>query len=90
MVVRYIGGVEFAEGCWLGLELKSATGKNDGSVQDKRYFTCKPNYGVMVKPSRVSVKGINGAKLVGEQNQLLNTSKLDYSNPALDASEAAD
>lgn len=77
VVVRYIGTVEFAEGCWLGLELYSPSGKNDGSVQDHRYFTCKPNHGVMVKPSRVSLKGINGAKLLGDQLQLLNNSKLD-------------
>lgn len=79
-VVRYIGAVEFSDGCWLGLELKSSAGKNDGSVQGQRYFTCKPNHGVMVKPSRVSVKGINGAKLLGEQYQLLNTSKLETSD----------
>ena len=78
--MRYIGAVEFSDGCWLGLELKSAAGKNDGTVQGQRYFTCKANHGVMVKPSRVSVKGINGAKLLGEQYQMLNASKLEASD----------
>ncbi|XP_017732522.1 PREDICTED: CAP-Gly domain-containing linker protein 4 isoform X5 [Rhinopithecus bieti] len=64
--VRYVGPTDFASGIWLGLELRSAKGKNDGSVGDKRYFTCKPNHGVLVRPSRVTYRGINGSKLVDE------------------------
>ncbi|XP_062429528.1 CAP-Gly domain-containing linker protein 4 [Rhea pennata] len=64
--IRYIGPTEFAPGIWLGLELRSAKGKNDGSVGEKRYFTCKPNHGVLVRPSRVTYRGINGAKLVDD------------------------
>ncbi|XP_050401575.1 CAP-Gly domain-containing linker protein 3 isoform X2 [Patella vulgata] len=65
-LVRYIGPTEFGEGNWLGVELRTAKGKNDGSVQGKRYFTCRPDHGLLVRPSRVSVRGINGAKLMGE------------------------
>uniref|UniRef100_A0A5F9DPT5 CAP-Gly domain containing linker protein family member 4 n=1 Tax=Oryctolagus cuniculus TaxID=9986 RepID=A0A5F9DPT5_RABIT len=64
--VRYVGPTDFASGMWLGLELRSARGKNDGAVGDRRYFTCKPNHGVLVRPSRVTYRGINGSKLVGE------------------------
>ncbi|KAL7987425.1 hypothetical protein Chor_006344 [Crotalus horridus] len=64
--IRYIGPTSFAPGIWLGLELRSAKGKNDGSVGDKRYFTCKPKYGVLVRPSRVTYRGINGMKLVDD------------------------
>ncbi|KAM6221523.1 CAP-Gly domain-containing linker protein 4 isoform 1-T1 [Rhynchocyon petersi] len=64
--VRYVGPTDFASGIWLGLELRSAKGKNDGTVGDKRYFTCKPNHGVLVRPSRVTYRGINGSKLVDE------------------------
>uniref|UniRef100_A0A8B9PU49 CAP-Gly domain containing linker protein family member 4 n=1 Tax=Apteryx owenii TaxID=8824 RepID=A0A8B9PU49_APTOW len=64
--IRYIGPTEFAPGIWLGLELRSAKGKNDGSVGEKRYFTCKLNHGVLVRPSRVTYRGINGAKLVDD------------------------
>ncbi|XP_012868981.1 PREDICTED: CAP-Gly domain-containing linker protein 4 [Dipodomys ordii] len=64
--VRYLGPTDFAAGIWLGLELRSAKGKNDGAVGDKRYFTCKPNHGVLVRPSRVTYRGINGSKLVDE------------------------
>ncbi|XP_021247469.1 CAP-Gly domain-containing linker protein 4 isoform X2 [Numida meleagris] len=64
--IRYIGPTDFAPGVWLGLELRSAKGKNDGSVGEKRYFTCKQNHGVLVRPSRVTYRGINGAKLVDD------------------------
>ncbi|XP_007102555.2 CAP-Gly domain-containing linker protein 4 isoform X1 [Physeter macrocephalus] len=64
--VRYLGPTDFASGIWLGLELRSAKGKNDGAVGDKRYFTCRPNHGVLVRPSRVTYRGINGSKLVDE------------------------
>ncbi|XP_010292209.1 PREDICTED: CAP-Gly domain-containing linker protein 4, partial [Phaethon lepturus] len=64
--IRYIGPTDFAPGMWLGLELRSAKGKNDGSVGEKRYFTCKLNHGVLVRPSRVTYRGINGAKLVDD------------------------
>ncbi|XP_077008616.1 CAP-Gly domain-containing linker protein 4 isoform X1 [Tamandua tetradactyla] len=64
--VRYVGPTDFAAGIWLGLELRSAKGKNDGAVGDKRYFTCKPNHGILVRPSRVTYRGINGSKLVDE------------------------
>ena len=63
-VVRYIGPVNFSEGTWLGIELRTPHGKNDGSVQGKRYFHCKPNHGLFVPPRNVSVRGINGAKLL--------------------------
>ncbi|XP_058143776.1 CAP-Gly domain-containing linker protein 4 [Dasypus novemcinctus] len=64
--IRYVGPTDFAPGIWLGLELRSAKGKNDGAVGDKRYFTCKPNHGLLVRPSRVTYRGINGSKLVDE------------------------
>ncbi|XP_075451543.1 CAP-Gly domain-containing linker protein 4 isoform X1 [Ascaphus truei] len=65
-VIRYIGPTDFAPGLWLGLDLRNAKGKNDGSVGDRRYFHCKPNHGVLVRPSRVTYRGINGSKLVDE------------------------
>ncbi len=65
-LIRYIGTVDFAEGVWLGVELRTSKGKNDGSVQGKRYFTCRSNHGLIVRPSKVTVRGINGAKLLGD------------------------
>ncbi|VDO41494.1 unnamed protein product, partial [Haemonchus placei] len=51
-VVRFIGETEFAQGIWAGIELEQPLGKNDGSVQGKRYFTCKSPYGVFVPASK--------------------------------------
>ncbi|XP_005995070.1 CAP-Gly domain-containing linker protein 4 isoform X3 [Latimeria chalumnae] len=65
-IIRYVGSTDFAPGVWLGLELRSPKGKNDGSVGEKRYFSCKPNHGVLVRPSRVTYRGINGSKLVDD------------------------
>ncbi|XP_008936895.1 PREDICTED: CAP-Gly domain-containing linker protein 4 [Merops nubicus] len=62
--IRYIGPTEFAPGVWLGLELRSAKGRNDGSVGERRYFSCRPRHGVLVRPSRVTYRGISGARLV--------------------------
>lgn len=39
--IRYIGPVHFTEGIFLGLELRTASGKNDGNIEGKRYFHCK-------------------------------------------------
>lgn len=66
--LRFIGNVDFAEGNWLGVELRTPRGKNDGSVQGQRYFNCRPNHGLLVRPSKVTVRGINGAKLLGDLN----------------------
>ncbi|XP_029316312.1 CAP-Gly domain-containing linker protein 4 isoform X2 [Cottoperca gobio] len=66
--IRYLGTADFAPGLWLGLELRNPKGKNDGSVGGRRYFTCRPGYGVLVRPSRVTYRGINGSRLVNENS----------------------
>lgn len=54
-IVRYLGGPQFSSGIWVGLELPEPYGRNDGSVLGKRYFKCKPNYGMFVRASACSV-----------------------------------
>ncbi|XP_071378753.1 CAP-Gly domain-containing linker protein 4 isoform X2 [Centroberyx affinis] len=66
--IRYLGTADFAPGLWLGLELRSSKGKNDGSVGGRRYFSCRQGHGVLVRPSRVTYRGINGARLVNENS----------------------
>ncbi|CAN0194929.1 unnamed protein product, partial [Ectocarpus sp. 12 AP-2014] len=53
--VRFCGLTEFATGLWLGLELDSPEGKNDGSNQLKRYFTCPEQHGLFVRPTNVTL-----------------------------------
>lgn len=66
--VKYVGRVEFAEGIWVGVHLKNQNGKNDGTVQGKRYFSCKQGYGIMVRPSKVTIHGISASKLIDEKD----------------------
>src|SRR4051812_35325190 len=49
--VRYLGQPRFAAGDWIGVELESLTGKNDGSVQGERYFDCEHGRGMFVRPT---------------------------------------
>lgn len=44
-----MGQTHFADGVWVGLELDTSDGRNDGQVQGQRYFTCAPSHGVFVR-----------------------------------------
>ena len=59
-IIQFLGKTEFAEGIWVGVELDQALGKNDGSVKGVRYFTCRPNYGVMAPMSKIVKAGAGG------------------------------
>ncbi|GAA31617.2 phosphatidylinositol glycan class U [Clonorchis sinensis] len=63
-IVRYIGPITFADGIWLGIELRKPRGRHDGSVAGKRYFNCRPGHGLLVRPSRVFCRGINAVNLL--------------------------
>ena len=63
-IVRYIGPCELGEGMWVGVEFSKPIGKSDGKVNLRDYFKCKPNYAILVKPSKLSHRGINCQKLV--------------------------
>lgn len=54
-VVRFVGETLFAPGVWVGCELDDGTGKNDGSVQNERYFECDMGHGMFVRPAAVTV-----------------------------------
>ncbi|KAI9248789.1 hypothetical protein BDA99DRAFT_524486 [Phascolomyces articulosus] len=48
--VRYMGPVNFESGDnWVGVELESRVGKNDGSVNGHRYFQTDPHRGIFVR-----------------------------------------
>lgn len=66
-IVRYSGPLEIAAGQWLGLELPDQTGKNDGSVQGKRYFSCQQGYGIFIRKESV-VRIVKQAPAPGRTN----------------------
>ncbi|KAK4507104.1 hypothetical protein PRZ48_000838 [Zasmidium cellare] len=52
--VRFVGTTSFQTGEWIGVELEEQSGKNDGSVQGKRYFECAAGYGIFCRASGVA------------------------------------
>lgn len=53
--VKFIGTTSFQTGKWVGVELDEGLGKNSGVVQGKRYFDCKNNHGVFIRPANVKL-----------------------------------
>ncbi|XP_040849602.1 dynactin subunit 1 isoform X3 [Ochotona curzoniae] len=53
--VAYVGATLFATGKWVGVILDEAKGKNDGTVQGRRYFTCEEGHGIFVRQSQIQV-----------------------------------
>lgn len=52
-VVRFMGTTSFAPGNWIGVELDQPEGKNDGSVQGVRYFSCRKKHGIFVRSEKL-------------------------------------
>nr|XP_033809846.1 dynactin subunit 1-like isoform X2 [Geotrypetes seraphini] len=73
--VAYVGATSFASGKWVGVILDEAKGKNDGTVQGKRYFTCEENHGIFVRQSQIqSVE--NGADTTSPETPEASVSKI--------------
>ena len=53
--VRYFGTPKFAPGEWVGLQLDTPHGKNDGSVKGERMFECEMNYGLFARAHQLTV-----------------------------------
>lgn len=51
--VAFVGATLFATGKWVGVILDEARGKNDGTVQGRKYFVCEENHGIFVRQSQV-------------------------------------
>ena len=71
--IRFLGKTQFADGEWIGCELDQPLGKNNGTVQGVSYFTCSPNHGIFVNPSKVSTKQMSvglGAPTLSSQSKI--------------------
>ena len=53
--VSFAGNTDFAAGEWVGVVLDDASGKNDGSVQGRRYFDCEPGHGMFIRPAIATI-----------------------------------
>ena len=54
-IVRFVGQTKFASGKWIGIELHTPEGKNDGTVKGEAYFDCKDNHGMFVRQTQADV-----------------------------------
>lgn len=51
--IRFVGPTKFAAGTWVGVELETPSGKNNGTVQGEFYFDCPANYGLFLREENV-------------------------------------
>lgn len=56
-IVSFVGEVPDIPGvgAWVGVTLDEPTGKNDGSVNGTKYFSCAPKCGVFLRAERVEI-----------------------------------
>ena len=51
--VVFLGPTDLGDGVWAGVSLDQPLGKHDGRVRGRRYFDCKENHGILVRPSKL-------------------------------------
>jgi len=52
-IIRYNGHTLFREGEWLGIELDSPEGVNNGTVSGVYYFDCLKNHGIFTRQDKI-------------------------------------
>lgn len=66
-LIKFIGHTAFSPGMWIGVSLDAPVGKNDGSVQGRRYFDCPTEHGLFVKED--VVERVSNLNFEGEPRQ---------------------
>lgn len=77
--IRFIGPTSFKAGIWVGVELDSPSGKNDGSVQGIRYFSCEKTngkYGLFMTKGKLD-------NILAQSNEDPNVNSLAMKPPSL-------
>ena len=59
--VRFTGLTQFASGTWVGVDLDTPGGRNNGSVNGVTYFSCRAGHGLFVRPDAVYVQACERA-----------------------------
>jgi hypothetical protein len=82
-VVAYFGPVDFADGDdWVGVRLTGSSvgqGKNDGSVQGKKYFDSPPQCGLFVKRSAIEKRQLTRLEVLRLRRELASSGGADAS-----------
>jgi len=52
--IRFVGPTYFGPHLWYGVQLDQKLGRNNGMVQQIRYFQCSPNHGVFVREEKLT------------------------------------
>ena len=76
---KYFGTTLFREGYWVGVELDQPNGKNDGSVEGTRYFSCRPKYGLF---ARAQVVEVLPQQRYAQQHRVQNVQRVKQRQPA--------
>lgn len=53
--ICFVGRTHFALGIWIGIRLDTPDGKNNGTINDTKYFSCKSGHGLFCKPSQITL-----------------------------------
>ena len=54
-IIGFLGETQFSKGIWAGVILDSPEGKNNGTLNDVKYFECEPNYGLFTRPHKLKL-----------------------------------
>ena len=54
-IIRFVGSTDFAPGTWIGIELDTSQGKNNGTVAGVQYFDCPHKRGMFVRPKNIKL-----------------------------------